>query len=339
MTHEMKTRLPGRQAFVLPGSANPTTSILQTSGLWSLNGIRWSSEGGAIMLKEFNEVMDYIEQHLTADISGEVISTITGLSDYHFRRMFSYLAGMPLHEYIRNRRLAAANADLINGTSVTEVAFLYGYQSPDGFSRAFREWSGMLPSQASKTGIQKSFPKFIFFIDIKGGVSMEFKIEQKPSFNVVGVSKRVPMQFEGVNQSIVELAKTITDQQRKEMHELADLYPHHVLNVSYDADEHFLKEEGFLTHMIGFATTKENPYDDLEQITILGSLWAVFLSEGPFPATLQETYAKIYSEWLPSADYLPTDLPSISFTKHGDQQDKAYSEIWMPVKRKQENEL
>ncbi|WP_424237170.1 AraC family transcriptional regulator [Bhargavaea ginsengi] len=290
------------------------------------------------MLKEFNKVMDYIEQHLTDDISGEVISAITGLSDYHFRRMFSYLAGMPLQEYIRNRRLAAANAELINGTSVTEVAFLYGYQSPDGFSRAFREWSGMLPSQAAKTGIQKTFPKFVFFIDIKGGVSMEFKIEKKSAFNIVGVSKRVPMQFEGVNQSIVELAKTLTDQQRKEMHELADLNPHSVLNVSYDADERFLKDEGYLTHMIGFATTKENPFDDLEQITIEESLWAVFPNEGPFPTTLQETYANIYSEWLPSSDYVPADVPGISFTKHGDQPGWAYSEVWMAVKKKQMNQ-
>ncbi|MCM3088969.1 AraC family transcriptional regulator [Bhargavaea ginsengi] len=286
------------------------------------------------MQREFNKVMDYIDKHLTEDISGEIISTFTGLSDYHFRRMFSYLAGMPLHEYIRNRRLAAANTDLINGASVTEVAFLYGYQSPDGFSRAFREWSGMLPSQAAKTGSQKSFPKFSFFLDIKGGVSMEFKIENKPAFNVVGVSKRVPMQFEGVNHSIVELAKTITDQQRKEMHELADLYPHHVLNVSSDADERFLKDEGYLTHMIGFATTKENPYDDLEQITIEESLWAVFPNEGPFPTTLQQTYANIYSEWLPSADYVLADIPVISFTKHGDQPGLAYSEVWMAVKKK-----
>lgn len=59
--------------------------------------------------------MDYIESHLTEDISGEEISKIVGLSDYHFRRMFSYLAGMPLNEYIKNRRLSSANEELING--------------------------------------------------------------------------------------------------------------------------------------------------------------------------------------------------------------------------------
>ncbi len=286
------------------------------------------------MLQKFNHLMDYIEAHLTEDISGKEISKIVGLSDYHFKRMFSYMAGMSLNEYIKNRRLSAANIELINGAKVTDIAYKYRYQSIEGFSRAFREWSGFLPSEVTKNKIQKSFPKFSFYIDIRGGISMEFKIEKKEKFHIVGVSKRVPIQFEGENQAIIELAKSITEQQRNEMHQLADLYPHYVLNVSYDFDDGYLEEKGHLTHMIGFATTKENTFADLEQITIEESLWAIFPNQGQFPATLQETTAKIYSEWLPSSDYEITDLPGISFTKHNGTSENVYSEIWMPVKEK-----
>lgn len=286
------------------------------------------------MLQRLNMLMDYIEDHLTEEISGKDIARIVGLSDYHFKRMFSYMAGMSLHEYIKNRRLSVANGELVNGAKVTEVAFKYGYQSVEGFSRAFREWSGFLPSEVAKNKIQKSFPKFTFYIDIRGGTSMEFKIEKKEKFNVVGVSKRVPIQFEGENQAIIELAQSITEKQRKQMHQLADLYPYQVLNVSYDFDEGFLEEKGNLTHMIGFATTKENPFDDLEQITIEESLWAIFPNQGPFPSTLQETMANIYAEWLPSSDYEVADLPSISFTRFDDPADNIYSEIWLPVKKK-----
>ena len=144
----------------------------------------------------------------------------------------------------------------------------------------------------------------------------------------------MPIQFEGVNNAILELSKSITQQQRNEMHQLADLYPQQVLNVSYAFDEGFLEEKGFLTHMIGFATTKGNPFADFEQITIEESLWAIFPNQGPFPATLQETHAKIYSEWLPSSDYEVTDLPGISFTKHDATSENVYSEIWLPVKKK-----
>jgi AraC family transcriptional regulator len=286
------------------------------------------------MLHEFNNLMDYIETHLTEEISGKDISKIVGLSDYHFKRMFSYMAGMSLYEYIKNRRLSVANVELINGAKVTDIAYKYGYQSIEGFSRAFREWSGFLPSEVTKNKIQKSFPKFSFFIDIRGGISMEFKIEKKEKFNIVGVSKRVPIQFEGENNAILELAKSITEQQRNEMHQLADLYPHQVLNVSYDFDDGFLEEKGYLTHMIGFATTKENPFADLEQISIEESLWAIFPNQGPFPVTLQETTAKIYAEWLPSSGYEVADIPGISFTKHNGPSENVYSEIWMPVKEK-----
>ena len=286
------------------------------------------------MLKEFNNLMDYIEKHLTEEISGEDISKIVGISDYHFKRMFSYMAGMSLKEYIKNRRLSVANEELVNGAKVTDIAYEYGYQSIEGFSRAFREWSGFLPSEVAKNKIQKSFPKFTFFIDVKGGISMEFKIEKKEKFNIVGVSKRVPIQFEGENNAIIELAQSITRQQRDEMHRLADLYPHQVLNVSYDFDDGFLEEKGYLTHMIGFATTKKNTFDDLEQISIEESLWAIFPNQGPFPATLQETHAKIYSEWLPSSDYEVADLPGISFTKYNNSSENVYSEIWMTIKGK-----
>ncbi|MCM3741959.1 AraC family transcriptional regulator [Oceanobacillus luteolus] len=119
------------------------------------------------MLHKFNSLMDYIEEHLTEEITGKDITQIVGISDYHFRRMFSYMAGMTLNEYIKNRRLSVANVELINGGKVTDVALKYGYRSMDGFSRAFREWSGFLPSEVVKNKIQKSFPKFTFYIDVK----------------------------------------------------------------------------------------------------------------------------------------------------------------------------
>ncbi|MGN8845369.1 AraC family transcriptional regulator [Niallia sp. Sow4_A1] len=286
------------------------------------------------MLQQLNNLMEHIETHLTEEITGKDISKIVGLSEYHFKRMFSYMAGMSLNEYIKNRRLSVANVDLISGAKVTDIAYKYGYQSIEGFSRAFREWSGFLPSEVIKNKIQKSFPKFSFYIDIKGGTSMEFKIEKKEKFNIVGVSKRVPIQFEGENKAILELAHSITEQQRNDMHQLADLYPYQVLNVSFDFDDGYLEEKGYLTHMIGFATTKENSVDHLEQIAIEESLWAIFPNQGPFPVTLQETTAKIYSEWLPSSDYELVELPGISFTKYTTASENVYSEVWVAVKKK-----
>lgn len=90
------------------------------------------------MLDQLNQLMRYIDEHLTEELSPQDITRLTGLSDYHFRRMFSYMSGVTLTEYIKQRRLSEANRDLIQGASVTTVAFQYGFRSVEGFSRAFR---------------------------------------------------------------------------------------------------------------------------------------------------------------------------------------------------------
>ena len=287
------------------------------------------------MLKELNQVMDYIEQHLTEEISLEEISRYAGVSDYHFRKIFYYLSGMTLSEYIRNRRLSEANKDLLNKESVTDVAYKYGYESIDGFTRAFKAWSGFLPSEVAKTGVSKMFPKLSFYIDVKGGQSMDYKIVEMPAFKFAGVSKRVPMQFEGVNQAIVDLANSITQEQREAMHALQNIEPREIVNVSYEHDYQFMKDEGELTHLIGVLTTEDEVSDLLDVLEVPAYTWAVFPNEGPFPETLQQTYARIYSEWLPASDYEVIQAPAFSFTKFNeDQPGYAYSEVWMPVRKK-----
>lgn len=287
------------------------------------------------MLNELDHVIDYIEERLTDDLSLEEISEYARVSDYHFRKIFFFISGLTLSEYIKNRRLSEASMDLLHGEKVTDVAFKYGYQSIDGFTRAFKKWSGFLPSEVTKKGISKTFPKLSFVITVKGGINMEFRIEEKPAFNLVGVSKRVPMQFEGVNNEIVKLAESITDEQKEEMHSFQNMEPYEIVNASYEADANFLKEEGDLTHLIGVITTENQVSDLLEKVPVDAYTWAVFPNEGPFPSTLQETMAKVYSEWLPSSNYEVINAPAFSFTKMDkDKKDFAYSEVWIPVRKK-----
>ncbi|PST83651.1 AraC family transcriptional regulator [Pedobacter yulinensis] len=287
------------------------------------------------MLKELNQVIDYIEDHIHDELTLEMISDYAGVSDYHFRTVFFHLSGLTLSEYIKNRKLSEANKDLLNGDRVTDVAFRYGYQSMDGFTRAFKKWCGALPSDVAKNGVSRSFPKLSFIITVKGGKTMEFRTEEKPAFNFAGVSKRVPMQFEGVNNEIVKLAQSITEAQRQEMHALQDTAPFEIVNVSYNADSQFMKEEGELTHLIGVLTSREHAGNGLEILRVQANTWAVFPNEGPFPSTLQQTMARVYSEWLPSSDFELIDAPTFSFTKmDANKEGHAFSEVWVAVRRK-----
>lgn len=286
------------------------------------------------MFKDLNQVVDYIEAHLTQELTLAEIAGYAGMSDFHFRKLFYFLSGMTLSNYIRGRRLSQASLDLLHGKRVTEVAVTYGYESLDGFTRAFKNWCNMLPSEVGKKGMGTTCPKLTFINTVTGVQPMEFRIEQKPSFNIAGVSTRVPMQFEGVNQEIVKLAHSITEEQRNEMHALQDMQPREVVNASYHADARYMKEEGLLTHMIGVLTTKGEVTARLEKLPIDAHTWAIFPNDGPFPATLQQTMARIYAEWLPSSPYEVLDVPTFSFTKMR-QDNTAYSEIWMAVKQRE----
>lgn len=287
------------------------------------------------MLKKLNEAMDYIEKHLTDDFLFEKVSEYVGVSDYHFKKIFFCLTSMTLNEYIKNRRLSEANKELLDGEKVTDIAFKYGYQSLDGFTRAFKKWSGFLPSEVFKKKESKVFPQFNFTITVKGGNSMECKIIEKQAFNFVGVSKRVPMKFEGINDEIMKLAQSITPKQREEMHRLRNIEPYEIVNVSYESDTNFMKEEGELTHLIGVLTTEEEISEQLEKLSVDAYTWAVFPNEGPFPFTLQNTMGRIYSEWFLTSGYELANSLSFSFTSiDGQKKDYAYSEIWIPVMRK-----
>lgn len=165
---------------------------------------------------------------------------------------------------------------------------------------------------------------------------MEYRIAEKPAFAFAGVSKRVPLQFEGVNNAISELAKSITQEQRDEMHRLQNIEPREIVNVSYESDTNFLEEAGELTHLIGVLTTEDEISGNLDAFPVEPHTWAVFPNEGAFPYTLQDTMARIYSEWFMTADYQLAESLSFSFAKMDEERPGyAYSEIWIPVAKRE----
>ena len=100
-------------------------------------------------LKKMNDALQYIEENLTEEINYEKVAKRAYCSEYHFKRMFSFLAGISLSEYIRRRRLTMAALELQNGdVKVIDIALKYGYSSPDSFTRVFQKMHGITPSQA-----------------------------------------------------------------------------------------------------------------------------------------------------------------------------------------------
>ena len=141
-------------------------------------------------VERLNQSMNYIEEHLTDEIDYEQLGRIACCSSYHFQRMFTYMAGVPLSEYIRRRKMSLAAVDLQGGNmKIIDVAGKYGYSSPTAFNRAFQTVHGIAPSAVKSEGVSvKSFPPILFKITVKGVEEMNYRIETKEAFRIVGVS-------------------------------------------------------------------------------------------------------------------------------------------------------
>jgi len=105
-------------------------------------------------IERLNDAISYIEEHLTEEIDMNQLGRIACCSSYHFQRMFTYMAGVPLSEYIRRRKMSLAAVDLQGrGMKIIDVAGKYGYSSPTAFNRAFQSVHGIAPSSLKKEGV------------------------------------------------------------------------------------------------------------------------------------------------------------------------------------------
>lgn len=291
------------------------------------------------MLESMNRALNYIEENLADEMDWNEIAKIALCSEYHFKKMFSFLSGVSLSEYIRRRRLTLAAFDLQNKeVKIIDIAIKYGYHSPDSFTRAFQHLHGITPSEARNNGQSlKAYPKMTFQLIIKGGNEMNFRIENKEAFRILGIKKRVRIVFHGVNPEIASMWASLDDEAIRMLKSLSNVEPIGLISASTNFSEERMEEKGELDHYIGVATTKECP-DDLTQLEVPTLTWAVFEAIGHFPGTLQEVWGRIYSEWFPSSNYEQIDGPEILWNESKDITSPTFkSEIWIPIKKKQKS--
>lgn len=285
-------------------------------------------------LTQMNKAMRYIEENLMGEIDFGEMSRIACCSEYHFRRMFSFLAGMPLGEYIRRRKLSIAAILLdVDENKIIDIALQLGYNSPDAFSKAFQAMHGILPSSVKKGNIiLKAFPPMTFQLTIKGGNEMDYRIVEKDAFKIVGLKKRITLIFEGVNHQMDSVLQSLTAESIKELKSLCDIEPKGILSVSTNFSERTV-EGSELDQYIGVATTKQAS-DQWDILEIDSANWAVFTVVGEFPKALQDTWAHIYAEWFPTSGYELTGGPEILWNESPDTSKPDYkSEIWIPVRK------
>lgn len=283
-------------------------------------------------MKQLNEVMDYIDINLQSEISYDRISEIACCSIYNFQRMFSYIAQTSLSEYIRNRRLTLAAFDIIKGNErIIDVALKYGYDSQDAFSRAFRNFHGVLPSTVRNEPVMlKSCPKLSFQITMKGAEKMKYQIKQWPAFQVAGISHRIKTNraFELVPQIWEKAWKKGT--MKKFMQFFPDYRPSGFLGIAAGGGWGSTDEMDYIlavTNHVDIPDCYHAPVPEgMTVFSYPAATWVIINADGEIPKAVQDVYQKFYSEWLPRSGYKLSDLPVFECYLQEDHQ-----EVWIAV--------
>ncbi len=271
-----------------------------------------------------NQSLNYIEEHLTGEIDYEQLGRIACCSAYHYQRMFTYMAGITLAEYIRRRKMSLAAADLQDGNErIIDIAEKYGYRSPTAFNRAFQSFHGVAPSSVKTGGVSvKSFSPIVFKITVKGASELNYRIEAKEAFRIIGIS--APLEKEIENNFMVVPTMWQEASANGTIQKLAgmmDTPPMGLLGVSACNDEEQWK------YFIAVSSAKAG--DEFEEYTVPASTWAIFSGTGT-NQSIQQLEQRIITEWLPASGYEYADAPDIEVYLNPDPQDAQY-EVWIPV--------
>jgi AraC family transcriptional regulator len=282
-------------------------------------------------IERFNKAINYMEEHMTEEIDYDHVAKVACCSAYHFQRMFAYMANMPLSEYIRRRRMSLAAVDLQSGDDkVIDIALKYGYSSPTAFNRAFQNVHGIAPSMVKKGGASvKSYPPLSFKITVKGVEEMNYRMEEKESFRIVGISAPLHREIEKNFEVVPQMwQRAAVEGVVPQLASIMNNQPMGVLGVSACCD---ISGEEW-KYYIGVSTDAAVP-DGMEEYVVPAFNWAIFSGEGVCPQAIQELEQRIVTEWLPTSGYEYADGPDIEVYITPDPTNAQF-EVWIPVIRK-----
>ncbi|MFI0966471.1 GyrI-like domain-containing protein [Streptomyces sp. NPDC021080] len=286
------------------------------------------------MLERLNQALDHLEACLDGEVDMAEVARIAAVSEYHFRRLFSALAGMPLPVYVRRRRMTLAGAEVLAGEpTLLDVAVRYGYGSGEAFARAFRSVHGIGPSEARRTGaVLTAQPRMSFRVVVEGSTTMRYRIVEKESFRVVGRKARVPLVHDGVNAAATAHVESLDEQTVVRMKELADGEPQGVLSAAVYLTGS--REEGAeADYWVGVVTGPDAVAEELDALDVPAGTWAVFDNHGPYPSALQQLWRDVFTQWFPSNLYTTRPGPELLRTQPVEIGAETDSQLWIPVVR------
>ena len=287
------------------------------------------------LLDQLNRAVAYIEDNICNESVLNDISSVTTYSRYHFGRLFYFIADISLTEYVRKRKLSLAAMELQSGSErVLDIAVKYGYDSADSFTRAFVKQHGITPTASRKEGTElKFYPTMTFQIKIEGVQGMNWRIETKEAFKVVGVMRRF------LNDDSYKLSgywdEKFADGSLERLRK--QVGRDDLMGVCGHIDD----KSGDFMYMIALPADDNTNTEGFSVINAPASTWAVFRSDdfegNPYGKEIPKLFESVYKEWLPTSEYEKVegvegeiyDMEIYGVTESG----KFFEEVWISVRK------
>lgn len=284
-------------------------------------------------LKNVSNAIEYIENNLNKTISYDEAARIACCSTYYFQRMFTYIVGITLAEYIRRRRMTQAAFELQRtNKKVLDVAMEYGYSSPTAFNRSFQSVHGVTPISAKQNGaLLNVYPPLRFSVEVSGSKAMTYQIEAKPAMRIVGIRTPLQEDMEANHKNIPLFWKrAIRGKKIPKIMQLMNATPSKILGISvYENAENF--------HYYIATQSDAQPQKGMYAYEIPAATWVVFKNEGHFKTSVQCLFQRFYKEWLLFSGYEYANLPDIEVYPIVDDKTKSGDfEVWIAIRKEKE---
>lgn len=247
--------------------------------------------------ESLNNVIKKIEENLTNKIEYKELAKIVGTSSYTLQRIFVFLTGITLTEYIRKRRLSKAAEELIlTDIKIIDLSLKYQYDSPISFSNAFKKMHKTSPSNLRNNNIQiKTFPKIEFKPTIETMDELEYRIMEDDKHIMYGITTGE------IERKDSEAIRKLFDKSRNE--KILDFIVENsngkelYYGASIDIYENEISEK-MQYYILGNKTR-----DDFVSLEIPKATWACFKLKTKEQSEILKLYNTIYTKWLPSSKY------------------------------------
>ena len=308
-------------------------------------------------LTSFKKAIDYMETHMLSDIGAKDVADAVHISPSYFQKSFKIVTGYSIGEYLRNRRLYLAGMDVLNAVpadnsplqknpkaladkTVLDLAYKYGYDTPESFTKAFSRFHGMSPTQLKSQPTKiKVFLPLIVEISIRGGNKMEFQLEKRQSMQMIGLGRifSYDTSYQDIPKFWCEFCSRYCTQDTPaspEEQAIRQTIAECIVGEFGVCVEDIDDGEHFHYYIAGAYQGGAVP-EGMSVFEIPASEWAKFNCIGRIPQNLQTVNTRIFSEWLPGNQEFEMSMPmNIEWYSNGNTESDDYvSAIWIPVKR------